>query len=94
MVGNLINYFLVLRPAILAWRRQVEAESDVASVVVFQLSASSIIAFLPTVAWFIVWLADRQAVKTRLGNTATWCCLVYLVITLGTIFWSETLITT
>jgi hypothetical protein len=63
--------------------------SDFASGTVVHVSPTSVILFLPIVAWVIVRITDRGALNRLLGRVATWSALIYVLLMIGTILWIE-----
>jgi len=68
-------------------------QMDFAGGTVVHVSAGAPFALLPILAWFIVWIADRGALKKWVGRAATWSNLFYFLVGLAMTFWLERFVT-
>jgi hypothetical protein len=64
-------------------------QMDFAGGTVVHVGLGAPFALLPVLAWFVVWIADRGALKEWLGRAATWSNLFYLLLGLAMTFWLE-----
>jgi hypothetical protein len=91
LLGSLGASVFQVLDAITAYRTlhliEIDPYSDFASHIVVHISTTSIIEFLPIVAWLFVRVADRPALNSWLGRCATWSVLAYLLLMIGTILW-------
>ena len=83
-------------PSGIRWHRGIGAievmRGDFASGAVIHIGANLVSALVPILAWSVVWLTDRAALKTDQGRIATWSGAAYLLLVLVALLAMEFLV--